>query len=134
MLRHLPLPLWLNEGVTQVVEDLVLESSNFFINREQLERHRAYWNKDSIHTFWSGDSFDAADDGQHLSYSLAEVLIRNLMSDFPKSLLKFVTTAHYNDAGEEALRLTCGVGLAERVAQFLGPGNWQPRSSYESID
>ena len=27
LLRHLPLPLWLNEGVTQVIEDIVVDRS-----------------------------------------------------------------------------------------------------------
>lgn len=29
---------------------------------------------------------------------------------------------------------TCGVRLADRTTQFLGVGNWRPRSNYEAIE
>ena len=128
LLRHLPLPLWLNEGVTQVMEDLVVGNSYFMVDREILRRHSEYWNETTIHEFWSGDSFDSPDDGQELSYHLAQVIVRNLMSDYPKQLLDFLLTATHEDAGNAALVQTCGVSLGERVAQFLGPGCWSPRS------
>lgn len=131
LLRHLPLPLWLNEGVTQVVEDLVVGSSSFAMDAELARRHRAYWNERSIHSFWSGDSFRVSDDGQELSYSLAEVLYRNLAADYPGKTGGFLNAAHFCDAGAEALRTTCQVDLADRVRQFLGPGQWAPRSNYE---
>jgi hypothetical protein len=133
MLRHLPLPLWLNEGVTQVVEDLLIGSSHFRMDPELALRHRSYWNEESIHSFWSGDSFYFPDDGQELSYSLAQVLFRNLASDYPRRILDFLGAARFSDAGDEALLAACGVSLADRAAQFLGPGNWRPRSDYGQI-
>jgi len=52
------------------------------MNHELARRHRSYWNAESIHSFWFGDSFYFADVGQGLSYSLGQVLFRNLMADY----------------------------------------------------
>ncbi|MCA9135490.1 MAG: hypothetical protein KDB00_01990 [Planctomycetales bacterium] len=134
LVRHLPLPLWLNEGVTQVIEDSVVGSSHFFVNAEIVRRHRDYWDRDSIHYFWSGESFQFADDGQELSYHLAQVLFRNLMSDYRRKVNDFLNTANYLDSGNGALIQTCGVSLADRVTQFLGDGPWAPRSNYQYFE
>ncbi len=134
LLRHLPLPLWLNEGVTQVVEDIVVGSSYFMVDHETVRRHRAHWDADTIHSFWSGDSFYSPDDGQELSYHLSQILFRNLMSDYPKQIADFLNAANFADAGDSALIDVCGVSLCERVVQFLGNGQWSPRSDYTEID
>ena len=130
LLRHLPLPLWLNEGVTQVMEDMVLGGSYFSTDHEIVRRHRAYWNPKTIDAFWSGESFSLPDDGQELSYHLSQVLFRNLMSDFPKQISSFLNSAHHSDAGDKALQRLCKTSLADRVEQFLGKGTWAPANSY----
>jgi hypothetical protein len=130
LLDHLPLPGWLNEGTTQFMEDVLLESSSFTIDYELVQRHRAYWTAESIQEFWSGESFFSADEGQELSYHLAEVLVRNLCSDFSRKFQDFLRAADRRDAGDTAARAAFGVGLADRLAQFIGPGDWQPRADY----
>ncbi|QDV27574.1 hypothetical protein [Aureliella helgolandensis] len=130
LLRHLPLPLWLNEGVTQVMEDVVQDSSYFMVDHEILRRHRAYWNAETIDMFWSGDSFFSPDDGQELSYHLSQVLFRNLMSDYPKAVNAILYNATFVDAGNAAFVASCKMPLASRVAQFLGNGPWAPRDNY----
>jgi len=134
LLRHLPLPLWLNEGVTQVIEDLVVGRSYFSTDHDIVRRHRAYWNTKTIDAFWSGDSFFSPDDGQELSYHLAQVLFRNLMADFPKKMSPLLNAAHYENAGDTALRQLCSVSLGDRVKQFLRDGSWEPGRSYSESD
>lgn len=135
LLRHLPLPLWLNEGVTQLIEDVVVGTSYFMVDQETLQRHRAYWNRDSIHSFWSGDSFHSPDEGQELSYHLSRILFRNLMSDFPQHrIADYLNAANLADAGNKALIEVCGVSLYDRVVQFLGDGDWSPRADYAERD
>ncbi|WP_075084112.1 hypothetical protein [Mariniblastus fucicola] len=134
LLRHLPLPLWVNEGVTQVIEDVVMDSSYFMVDHEILRRHRTYWNSQTIDGFWSGESFYSPDDGQELSYHLSQVLFRNLMSDFPKAVNDILNNANFIDAGDSAFGNSCNVSLADRVAQFLGDGNWAPRDNYTVPD
>ena len=130
LLRHLPLPLWLDEGVTQVMEDVVMDSSYFTVDHQILRRHRDYWTSETIDAFWSGESFYCSDEGQELSYHLAEVLFRNLMSDFPKAVNDILNNADFTDAGNAAFLASCNVSLVDRIAQFLGDGNWAPRDNY----
>ncbi len=134
LLRHLPLPLWLNEGGTQFMEDVVVDGSYFMVHQQIVKRHREYWNGETIHEFWSGDSFGAPDDGQELSYHLAQVLFRNLMSDFPDQVAGFLNTANYQDAGNAALQEQCATSLGERVKQFLGDGPWEPKQAYHELE
>ncbi|MCC9644700.1 hypothetical protein LOC71_20700 [Rhodopirellula sp. JC740] len=134
LLSHLPLPLWLNEGVTQVIEDIVVDSSYFMVDHEILQRHRAYWNLQTINSFWSGESFSFPDEGQELSYGLAQVLFRNLMSDFPEVVKDILNNASYVDAGNSAFLQFCNVSIADRAAQFLGNGDWTARGNYADLD
>jgi hypothetical protein len=126
--------MWLNEGVTQILEDMIVDVSTFQMNSYIKEEHRTFWNEATIDEFWSGASFYRADDGQRLSYSLAEVLVRNMISDFGKKFNRFLVAAHRDDAGNAAAREVFGVSLGDRMAQFLGPGNWQPSDNYETMD
>ena len=134
LLRHLPLPLWLNEGVTQVMEDVVLKSSRFTVDHETRRRHLNYWNGDTIHSFWSGESYYFPDDGQELSYHLSQVLFRNLMSDYPKMVKDILKSANFADAGNAAIINHCSVSLKNRASQFLGDGPWAPKSHYTIPD
>ncbi len=113
---------------------MVVGSSYFMVDHEAVRRHRVYWDADTIHSFWSGDSFYSPDDGQELSYHLSQILFRNLMSDFPKKTADFLNAANFADAGNSALIDVCGVSLGERVVQFLGNGRWSPRSDYTEND
>ena len=99
-----------------------------------MRRHREYWNNDTIHSFWSGDSFYSPDDGQELSYHLSQILYRNLMSDYPTQMRGFLNAANFSDAGNSALLDVCGVSLYDRVVQFLGNGEWSPRADYAEVD
>jgi hypothetical protein len=131
LLSHLPLPMWLDEGVTAVVEQMANPHASVLMTPELGREHRAYWNHDRIQEFWSGASFVAPDGGQRLSYSLAHVLVRNLIADYPRRITALLNSAEVADAGESALRAACGTGLAERVTQFLGPGDWALRERVE---
>lgn len=130
LLRHLPLPLWLDEGVSQFMEDVVTGASHFRIDHEGRQRHQAYWNGDTIHSFWSGDSFFSAGEEQWLSYELSQVLFRNLLSDYPGTMKEILQTASSIDAGNAAIVKVCKKSLDDRASQFLGKGTWSPRSNY----
>lgn len=130
LVRHLPLPLWLNEGLAQFIEDTVVEWSSFSIDREIRRRHQEYWNEPTIHSFWSGASFHSPDDGQELSYHLSQVLFRNLLSDYPLRVKSIINHASYSDGGNRAFVDFCHESLQERAEQFLGKGPWAPRDAY----
>jgi hypothetical protein len=123
-LAHLPLPVWLNEGIAVVMEE-VLAGVSQYINNEVILRHRNYWNERSIQDFWGGDSFHATDEGQELSYSLAQIIVRNISKDY-SAFSAFCLAATSEDAGESAATEFLGVSLQELISALLGNGNWVP--------
>lgn len=125
-LSHLTLPLWLEEGITQFVEELVHSQRQFQLDRESAERTRILWRERGLSDFWWGNAFQQADEAQECSYRLAQIIFRLLATDHRPNLPAFVRTAHAGDAGESAAREHLGFGLAQIAAQFLGPGEWEP--------
>lgn len=123
-LVHLPIPLWLNEGMAVLMED-VLAGNPLFLDKEMVGRHQKYWNEETIQEFWSGESFIAIDEGQELSYNLAHILARNISQDF-SAFSRFSNHANYEDAGESAAQEHLGLSLTQIVGSFLGEGNWKP--------
>lgn len=129
LLAELPIPTWLNEAVAMQMEDTVCFTPRFRLDRELLDRHLAHWNAETIQHFWSGESWQFPGDGFELSYNLAEVIWRKIQGEIAKSreqLLRFINEATKDDAGEAACQEIFKFGLGEVVADFLGPGEWQP--------
>jgi hypothetical protein len=127
---HLPLPLWLNEGVAMLLEEAVSGVASQRLDREIAARHRTYWNATNIQQFWQGASWDLAEEGNELSYSLAQVLMRIFYEDLqpgPEKFREFLGAARWEDGGQEALQQHFGVSLGELAAIFLGDGDWEPR-------
>jgi hypothetical protein len=123
MVRHLPLPGWLNEALAMTMEGRSLE-----LNTEWVDRHRAYWNEQTIQEFWAGATFDQPE-AQELSYHLPQILLRKLQDELHPTELQmavFVNVAHYADAGEEAFWRVFDLSLGDLVEDFLGPGDWSP--------
>lgn len=144
-LAHLPIPLWLNEGVAVTLQRAIAPPNSIdqtpssavysaAINwrppimwSELAERHHAFWNEETIQTFWAGTSFNVPGDSNELSYSLAEVLV-NLLSErvSPGAFQALLQTAHYSDAGQTAMLDILQTDLGELAGTFLGEGNWRP--------
>ena len=124
-LSHLPIPLWLDEGLAVLMED-ALAGNHLYLDQEIVSRHQAFWNLQTIQEFWSGDSFSRIDEGQELSYNLAHVLVRNLVQNF-EVFAQFCNLANYSDAGEQAAQEVLGCSLAHLVGSFLGEGDFKPR-------
>jgi hypothetical protein len=125
LLRHLPLPLWTNEGIATTLEDKLAGAWHSRFDPQILHRHQQYWNERSIQQFWSGESFQLPDEGNELSYALAQLLVVNLGHDFPR-FRQFASAAQAADAGQEAARAAFGIGLGELLARWLGAGRWAP--------
>jgi len=130
-LTGLSLPLWVEEGLTQTMEEVVLgQQTGFRVDREMLERHIAHWSESGLEGFWSGEAFSsAAEDDQELSYHLAELLARRLLADRRRDYLAFIQRCDSEDAGAAAAKSCLGATLAELVAGSLGPGDWVPGSN-----
>jgi len=125
LLAHLPIPLWLNEGLAVLIERQMSRGA-FDIDPESVKRHAKHWNTNTIQEFWAGSSFHVPGESNELSYSLAEILIR-LLSESGLNLTDFITAADYRDAGQDAAVSILGLDLGELVARFLGTGPWRPQ-------
>jgi len=128
-LGHLPIPTWLNEALAMRMEQLICNADIFQLNQEICDKHAAYWNEESIQTFWTGVSWAVTDDGFELSYNLARILWRKIEVDLaaPRAaILDFVAEAHFEDAGEAAFQAIFGLSLGDLVMDFLGEGLWAP--------
>lgn len=126
-LGHLPLPPWLNEGITQMLESHLAGTPKLDVSSETARRHRRLWRRIGLLAFWSGESFHSARAGeQAASYELAEILARNLAAEHGPAFFDFVAEARAGDAGRAAADRVLGRSLGECAAAFLGPGDWEP--------
>ena len=126
-LAHLTLPLWLEEGATQLAEEAGLANwARFQLDAETAKGMRDYWHENELSNFWWGKGFFLTDDAQMPSYQLAQVLFHLLLSDHRRQLPDFVRHAHAADAGDSSAREHLGKSVGDLAAQFLGPGSWEP--------
>ena len=125
LLCHLPIPLWLNEGLAVVIERHVARRT-FLVDRELADRHRSHWNEVNIQAFWAGKSYDVPGDESELSYSLGEILV-TLLSEKGPDFADFVNAADWRDAGQDAAINFMNQDLGEVLGGFLGAGNWRPQ-------
>lgn len=133
LVSHLPLPAWLNEGMAMTMEkhlNPAYDNPRYapFSLQEMKEKHKAFWNADTIQEFWSGKAYVRPDDGSMLSYDLGEHLTRLISRDY-KAFTAFANAASYEDAGMSAAHDALGVDLADCVVAVLGEGPWQPQPS-----
>ena len=124
-LAHLPLPPWLNVGIAVNTErQLVNKKSCGGCGSQQLHHKLlAYWSESEIQGFWSGASFQRADEGLQLSYELARIMVELLAKDWP-SFKIFVANAHADDAGAAAARAHLDMDLGELVCALLERDYW----------
>jgi len=126
-LQHLDLPRWLDEGITQIVEEEIAGLGKPERDRELSRKHAIWWNSETIQEFWSGQSFSAPDDRQQMSYDLAMQMASHLLQKFPSTFAEFLTSAKSADAGDAALWEKCRYSLNQCVAEILGNQDWNPK-------
>ncbi len=77
-LSHLELPLWVEEGMTQLAEEAAVNRWNRFqLEPQAAAEVRKYWRDRGLADFWWGRGFSGLDDGQSHSYRLADILFRS---------------------------------------------------------
>lgn len=126
LLSHLPIPVWLNEGLAVNMERLICDIPPPRLNRAMFERHQFFWSEDSIQEFWFGSSFSRPDEGQELSYDLAQVLVNNLSENY-EAFIFFVNNADWQDGGEKAIEDVFDISLGDMIYNFIGEGDWWPQ-------
>jgi len=125
-LRHLPIPLWLNEGLAVTIEDEICGNQPLRMDPERLREHMEFWTEETIQEFWGGSSFGRTDEGLGLSYELARYCIRALTHDLDP-FVRFVNEASFADGGEAAANEVFGGSLGGLIEQFFGEGDWSPK-------
>lgn len=118
-LAHLPLPLWLDEGLAVNTERRVAHvQPGLFTPHELHAMHVSFWGAAEIQEFWSGQSFARTDDGNMLSYDLARILVEQFSFEWEK-FAAFVRAANHTDGGAAAAQAHLGVSLGDCVAAIL---------------
>jgi hypothetical protein len=130
---HLPIPLWLNEGLAQSVEHRFAPTPQDPLEQIALRRRqRDFWSVDSIQQFWTGASFQRTDEARALSYDMGLALTEALAQDWPR-FKSFVRAAQRADAGAAAAHDALGIDLGEAARLFLERPEgelWSPRPSH----
>ncbi len=124
--RHLPIPLWLNEGLAVTMEDELCGSRPLSMDAKQLAKHERFWTADTIQEFWNGDSFRRVDEGNELSYELARYCLKALAHDL-QDFTAFANASSWDDGGESAAIDIYEGSLGGLPFQFFGEGDWSPK-------
>ncbi|MEX2219424.1 MAG: hypothetical protein WD749_11790, partial [Phycisphaerales bacterium] len=104
-LEELSLPLWVEEGFTQMMEERVTGLANFKLDREMVERQRALWEERGVEGFLSGDGFfSAEEDVQELSYHLSQWVVRSQLSERAGAFFAFAREAGELGESESAMK------------------------------
>lgn len=126
VVKHLNLPRWLEEGLTQLIDDGYKSPwTQFSLDPKETRKLREYWNDCGLKEFWWGSAFYLPDEGQLHSYQLAAALKRILVRDHKPLLNEFLLAANEADAGDHACRTILKCTLPDLATQFLGEGDWQ---------
>lgn len=126
LVSHLSIPLWLNEGMAVNVENNFTGYSGLRIDNEMIQAHQGFWGEEEIQEFWNGDSFSRTDEGQRLSYELAQLITNTLAQDYDV-FVNFVNKAHFSDGGKQAASEIYEGDLGGLLVNLLGEADWSPK-------
>jgi hypothetical protein len=112
LLCHLPIPAWVNEGLAVNTERRWAPRPPRYKPNELAYMHAQFWNPETMQEFWSGKSYLRPDEGNALSYDLAQRMIAIIGRDHG-ALVKFVNAALDEDGGQHAARDHLGLFLNE---------------------
>jgi hypothetical protein len=119
-IRHLELPIWLEEGIAVNTEKQIAISG-----RDASEavattaNHRAFWNAERFQQFWSGKSFHGTGEAIALSRDLARSIVEHLARD-RASFVEFATNASRDDGGAAAARGLLKQDLGDIATLLVG--------------
>lgn len=124
LLGHLRLPLWLNEGVTQLAEAAIAGRPFVEGHSKTFSEHRAFWTPANIGLFWSGKGFDTPGETSALSYDLAYLVVQAFLALDRPRMAAVVRQATPGDAGFAAFSEVYGQTPATLLTELFGPGDW----------
>lgn len=114
------LPLWAEEGLTQLMEERVTGLANFRFDRALLARHRELWEEIGFDGFADGSTFHSPEgERQDLSYNLALALTNNLLTTRPKAFFAFARACRNEGANAADAASDHLGGSVEELARAL---------------
>jgi hypothetical protein len=119
LLSHLPIPAWVNEGLAVNTERRWAPRSSQYKPNEMAYMHAKFWNSETMQEFWSGKSYLRPDEGNALSYDLAQRMVACIGRDHG-ALANFVNAAVDEDGGQRAATDHLGVSLNEITREAIG--------------
>jgi len=131
-LHKLALPVWMDEAQAMHMQRVICSTEMLHLDRLEYMKHQEHWNAETIQQFWSGESWNLANDGFRLGYSLTLVLWNKVVERLEatrEEQLEFLRQANREDAGEAACQAIFDCSLGDLVEDFLGEGDWVPRPS-----
>lgn len=118
-LRECRLPLFIEEGLTQMMEERVTGIPNFKLDNELVARQRERWGEGRLGEYLAGHGFSSPeDDTQELSYALSQWLVRAELSERPKPFFEFLRRCRDLDADlafQEVFGETISAWAASRI-------------------
>jgi hypothetical protein len=126
LLAHLRLPLWIEEGIAEVLPKYLLDRPTHVLPDAMWATLVQHWHWYGLAEFWSGQSFQRPDDLAYYSYKLGEALVRCMNAEDPQKFNHFLRDARRADSGESSCETHFGVSLIHFAQQVLGPGPWFP--------
>lgn len=118
-LRDCALPLWLEEGLTQVMEERITGWSHFQLELTTQRRHAEVWGRIGLGSFLDGSAFGSPeDDHQELAYHLAQWIACQELTRRPKLFFEFLRRCR--ELGpDDACREVLGVSPSELLAEHI---------------
>jgi len=124
LLSQQQLPLWIEEGVVQVLTRYVLDEAELKLDDNGWTAQRHWWGWLGLDSFWNGAAFYRPDDTCLRAYQLAELLVRAMNRADAQAFNWFIAAANPSDSGESACHRAFGVSLLHFLIQVLGDGAW----------
>jgi hypothetical protein len=119
LVSHLPLPAWVNEGLAVNTERRWAPRPQQYKPNELAYMHSKFWNQETMQEFWSGKSYRRPDEGNALSYDLAQRLM-GLIGQNQKALVSFVNQSSGEDSGSKAALEVLGMPLEQLTQEVIG--------------
>lgn len=92
------LPLWAEEGITQMMEERVCSVSNFTLSRERVSEQRERWAEDGLEMFVAGEAHSSPDgNDQELAYHMSQWVVRSAMEQNPTRFFQFLCACRGSD-------------------------------------
>lgn len=95
------LPMWIEEGLTQMMEERAAGRAPLLLNAEAIARHRLHWRSAGFEDHLSADGFHSPDgEVSQRSYELAEWTTRLLLERRPDEFFRFARSCRTLSASD----------------------------------